>query len=276
MWAINSYQTEIVQKLLSQGAKKTLQTRHGRSIYSYPTSDTVKELLGTPPITKPTQMISAEKTTTQHTAENSRRRSNGNSEIEHFYQTSVDGYSHFLKNAHSPAADPRRKSAPVPNPLSPPDFSQLTKAITTPQQEQRNKESALHTLTAAEDVMDEEDMKRWETSIKSSNTFSWNQCLPDQMFVFSQEDLSFIVEQALTVTDIKLLMNKTQLSNELWQPANIIFLSARFAYYCSSRELLNLLLRTAAGKLSKIIKVSIVCVCVRVCVTAYKTNIYYT
>lgn len=268
MWAINSYQTEIVQKLLSQGAKKTLQTRHGRSIFSYPTSDPVKELLGTPPITKPTQIITTEKITT-HTPENSRRRSNGNSEIEHFYQTSVGGYSHFVKNAPSPAAsDPRRKSAPVPNPLSPPDFSQLTKAITTPQQEQRNKESALYTLTAAaaDDFMDEEDMKRWETSIKSSNTFSWNQCLPDQMFVFSQEDLNFIVEQALTVTDIKSLMNKTQLSNELWQPANIIFLSARFAYYCSSRELLNLLLRTAAGKLSKIIKVSILCsVCVCVC-----------
>ncbi|KAI9264651.1 hypothetical protein EDC94DRAFT_517486 [Helicostylum pulchrum] len=218
MWAINSYETEIVQKLLSRGAKKSLQTRHGRSIYSYPTSDTVKELLGTPPVTtKPTQ--STEKT---HTSETSR---NGNSEVEHFYQTSVDG--------------------------------QLTKAITTPQQEQRNKESALHTLTAAaaaEDTMDEEDMKRWETSIKSSNTFSWNQCLPDQMFVFSQEDLNFIVEQALTVTDIKSLRNKTQLSNELWQPANIIFLSARFAYYCSSREVLSLLLRAVAGKLSKIIK----------------------
>ncbi|KAI8047501.1 hypothetical protein BDF21DRAFT_393382 [Thamnidium elegans] len=257
MWAINSYQTEIVQKLLSRGAKKTLQTRRGRSIYSYPTSDTVKELLGTPPLTKPTQIISTEKTQVDPTDENSRRKSNDNSagNIEHFYQTSVDGYSHFLKNSRSAAVDPRRKSAPIASPLSPPDFSQLTKAITTPQQEQRNKENALNTLIAAEDTMEEEeDMKRWETSIKSSNTFSWNQCLPDQMFVFSQEDLSFIVEQALTVTDIKSLMNKTQLSNELWQPANIIFLSTRFAYYCSSRELLNLLLRTVAAKLSKIIK----------------------
>lgn len=257
MWAINSYQTEIVQKLLSLGAKKNLQTKCGRSIYSYPTSDTVKKLLGTPPITKPTQIISTEKTKVEPVNEKNRRKSNGSStgDIEYSYQTSADGYSHFLKNTRSAGIDPRRKSAPVTNPLSPPDFSQLTKAITTPQQEQRNKENALNTLIAADDTMEEEDMKRWETSIKSSNTFSWNQCLPDQMFVFSQEDLNFIVEQALTVTDIKSLMNKTQLSNELWQPANIIFLSSRFAYYCSSRELLNLLLRTVAAKLSKIIKV---------------------
>jgi hypothetical protein len=75
------------------------------------------------------------------------------------------------------------------------------------------------------------------------------------MFVFSQDDMHHILDHALHVTDTKSLANKSPLSNELWQPANIVFLSARFAHYCSSRELLALLLNTTAIKLSRIIKV---------------------
>jgi hypothetical protein len=106
--------------------------------------------------------------------------------------------------------------------------------------------------------MEEEELKRWESSIKSSNTFSWNQCLPDHMFVFSQDDLHLILDQALGVTDTKSLMNMGQLSNELWRPANIVFLSTRFAHYCSSRDLLNTLLSSLNVKLSRIIKVLII------------------
>jgi len=102
---------------------------------------------------------------------------------------------------------------------------------------------------------EEEDLKRWEASVKSFSTFSWNQCLPDQMFVFSQDEMHYILDHALHVTDIKSLANKGALDNELWQPANIVFLSARFAYYCSSRDLLALLLSTTAVKLSRILKV---------------------
>lgn len=259
MWAIHSDQIEIVSKLLSKGANKTLKTESGKTVYSFPTTLAVKNILGTPPIvqTKKKEKVNNKKSTSPVVA--------AGGEVDYFYQTSVDGYSHFLVNHTPTTIDPRKKSAPATNnngtrQLSPPDFSQLTKFITTPQQHQRNKES-LNTVSTNETITkeeEEEDIKRWETSIKSSNTFLWDQCLPDQMFVFSQEDLGFILDQALTTTEIKSLMNKSQLSNELWQPANIIFLSTRFAYYCSSRELLNLLLKTVAIKLAKIIKVLLI------------------
>ncbi|KAI9483843.1 MAG: hypothetical protein EXX96DRAFT_477634 [Benjaminiella poitrasii] len=90
--------------------------------------------------------------------------------------------------------------------------------------------------------------------IKSSYLFSWNQCLPDQMFVFSPDNMHFIVDHALYVADFNALMNKGPLSSKLWQPANIIFLSARFAHYCHSKELLHALLTTVTSKLARVVK----------------------
>lgn len=260
MWGINSYQTEIVQTLLAHGAEKSLETRCGRTVFDYPTTSTVKELLGSPPteqikVSNQTSCGENEIVNKTEIAEKNSRISNNNPVNEMDYYA-ADGYNYFLNN-HNAAVDSRKKPAAVTaQSPSPPDFSQLTKAITSPQQEQRNKESSvINAPTIDSSNEEEEDIKRWETSIKSSNTFLWDQCLPDQMFVFSQDDMSFLLDQALNVPDIKSLMNKSQLSNELWQPANIIFLSTRFAHYCSSRDLLNLLLQTVAARLAKIIKV---------------------
>jgi hypothetical protein len=279
MWAINGYQIEAVQILLNHGAEKSLETRYGRTVFQYPTALAVKELLGSPPSTNKPVIDDKEKKITANSSkcdtdnvdkstveksviQSSFRTCNGSNILSEIDYYAVDGYSHFLNNHTSggvsaAVADPPRRK-PIPNgstttkALSPPDFSQLTKAIASPRQELKNKEN-MSTYIAP--IEDEEDVKRWEASIKSSNTFSWNKCLPDQMFVFSQDDMHLILDQALNVTDIKSLMNKSQLSNELWQPANIIFLSARFVHYCSSRELLNLLFNTVAAKLTRIIKV---------------------
>lgn len=258
MWGISGHQVEVVQILLTNGAEKSLTTKYGRTVYDYPTTDIMKELLGTPPIDQTKVSDQSIHNVVESKTETEKRtiktpRASPVSEMEYY---ATDGYSHFLSN-HSPTVDQRKKPAAVTTKqTSPPDFSQLTKAVTSPQQEQRNKETLVmnnSNVIFTED--EEEDIKRWETSIKSSNTFLWDRCLPDQMFVFSQEDMSFLLDQALNVPDVKLLMNKSQLSNELWQPANIIFLSTRFAHYCSSRELLNLFLNTVATRLAKLIKV---------------------
>lgn len=263
MWAINSHQIEIVQILLTHGAEKSLETRYGRTVFNYPTTVTVKELLGTPSIDQvkisdQSSRSGNELINRTETVENNNRTSiSSSSPAGDWENYAADGYSHFLNNHNTAALDSRKKSTIITTKTpSPPDLSQLTNAITSPQQEQRNKENSIINASAIDNTIEEEeDIKRWEISIKSSNTFSWDQCLPDQMFVFSQEDMNFLIEQALSVPDIKSLMNKNQLSNELWQPANIIFLSTRFAHYCSSRDLLNLLLKTVTARLAKIIKV---------------------
>ncbi|CAG8569192.1 12957_t:CDS:2, partial [Acaulospora morrowiae] len=66
--------------------------------------------------------------------------------------------------------------------------------------------------------------------------FLWNTCLPDQMFVFSHEDIPHILKTV--VTNMQPIRNKGQKP----VPANVLFLSARFAHYFSSPELLESLL----------------------------------
>ncbi|KAI8348015.1 DIL domain-containing protein [Choanephora cucurbitarum] len=84
--------------------------------------------------------------------------------------------------------------------------------------------------------------------------FSWHQCLPDQMFVFCPDDIDTILDHALSAVYPKQLASQASDSNELWLPANVIFLSARYAHYCFSKELLHTLLSSAISKLSRIIK----------------------
>ncbi|OBZ90903.1 Dilute domain-containing protein C25B8.08, partial [Choanephora cucurbitarum] len=99
-----------------------------------------------------------------------------------------------------------------------------------------------------------EDLEQWKIYIDKMTTFSWHQCLPDQMFVFCPDDVDTILDHALSAVYPKQLANQARDSNELWLPANVIFLSARYAHYCFSKELLHTLLSSAISKLSRIIR----------------------
>ncbi|KAI7875388.1 hypothetical protein K492DRAFT_109526, partial [Lichtheimia hyalospora FSU 10163] len=99
------------------------------------------------------------------------------------------------------------------------------------------------------DQDDNQDLVECEASLQSIHQFHWDKCLPDQMFVFSEEDMEHILETA--ITRLRLPM-ETQ--HEIWVPANIIFLCARFAHYYSSRDLLHNLLHTAVEKIEHVLK----------------------
>lgn len=132
--------------------------------------------------------------------------------------------------------------------------SPLNKAQTS-EHEQENHNALDQDDTAAADDdanEDHEDLVECEASLQSIHQFHWDKCLPDQMFVFSEEDLEHILETA--ITRLRLPMD-TQ--HEIWVPANIIFLSARFAHYYSSRDLLHQLLHTAIEKIEHVLKVCI-------------------
>ena len=77
----------------------------------------------------------------------------------------------------------------------------------------------------------------------------WNVCLPDQMIVFSQEDIPHILKTV--IASMQPIRSKAQKP----VPANIIFLSARFAHYYSSSELLESLLFSVIDAIDKSIKV---------------------
>ena len=63
--------------------------------------------------------------------------------------------------------------------------------------------------------------------------FDWSRCLHDQMFVFQENELDRILD--IIVTKMTPQRSPTQKP----VPANWIFLSARYAYYHSSPELLE-------------------------------------
>uniref|UniRef100_A0A1D1Y834 Dilute domain-containing protein C25B8.08 n=1 Tax=Anthurium amnicola TaxID=1678845 RepID=A0A1D1Y834_9ARAE len=78
--------------------------------------------------------------------------------------------------------------------------------------------------------------------------FMWNICLPDQMFVFSHEDIPHILKTV--ILGMQPIRSKIQKP----VPANIIFLSARFAHYYSSSELLESFLFSVVDAIDQSIK----------------------
>ncbi|KAI8964963.1 hypothetical protein F5Y11DRAFT_355246 [Daldinia sp. FL1419] len=78
--------------------------------------------------------------------------------------------------------------------------------------------------------------------------FDWSRCLHDQMFVFQESDLEKMLDIAITN------MQPQRSPSQKPVPANMIFLSARYAHYHSSHELLAKLLVTAQDKINEVVE----------------------
>jgi hypothetical protein len=68
--------------------------------------------------------------------------------------------------------------------------------------------------------------------MEEAQTFVWDRCLNDQMFVFMEGDIDHILD--IVVTN----MTPQRTASQKPVPANIIFLGARYAFYHANRELL--------------------------------------
>lgn len=114
-------------------------------------------------------------------------------------------------------------------------------------------ESAQQETEQHNDVMDigEKELISCEASIRSIHKFAWDRCLPDQMFVFGEENIGHILDT--TITRLTLPMKSRQ---EIYVPANVLFLSSRFAHYYSSKDLLNTFLNNALQRISDVLKVN--------------------
>ncbi|ORE10127.1 hypothetical protein BCV72DRAFT_200368 [Rhizopus microsporus var. microsporus] len=104
--------------------------------------------------------------------------------------------------------------------------------------------TAVESITSAEEEEEEEE----DLEVKDAE-FDWDNCMPDQMFVFAADDLPYILDTV--ISNLTLPVRNVQ---EIFLPANVVFLSARFAHYYSSLELAEQLLEGALDRISKIIK----------------------
>ncbi|PSN64617.1 hypothetical protein BS50DRAFT_499044 [Corynespora cassiicola Philippines] len=78
--------------------------------------------------------------------------------------------------------------------------------------------------------------------------FVWNRCLNDQMFVFQENELDRILDIVITN------MTPQRSPSQKPVPANILFLSARYAHYHASPELLETLLVSAMDKINDVVE----------------------
>lgn len=93
---------------------------------------------------------------------------------------------------------------------------------------------------------------RSDSDFDEPDEFNWDQCLPHQMFVFDTRKLPKILD---TITFKMDLPPKSR--QEIFVPANVIYLCARFAHYFCDLETAELVLREAVSRFRKCIQVGL-------------------
>ncbi|EEH08621.1 DIL and Ankyrin domain-containing protein [Histoplasma capsulatum G186AR] len=78
--------------------------------------------------------------------------------------------------------------------------------------------------------------------------FVWDRCLNDQMFVFQENELERILDIVITN------MTPQRSPSQKPVPANLLFLSARYAHYHAGPELLAKLLISAMGRINEVVE----------------------
>ncbi|CZT04244.1 hypothetical protein WAI453_009675 [Rhynchosporium graminicola] len=83
---------------------------------------------------------------------------------------------------------------------------------------------------------------------EEAQEFDWTKCLHDQMFVFQESELGRILDIIITH------MTPQRTPSQKPVPANILFLSARYAHYHANQDLLAKLLITAMDKINDVVE----------------------
>ncbi|KAI0999942.1 hypothetical protein K3495_g8256 [Podosphaera aphanis] len=83
---------------------------------------------------------------------------------------------------------------------------------------------------------------------EEAQEFDWNRCLHDQMFVFQENELGRLLHSVITN------MTPQRSPSQKPVPANILFLSARYAHYHANQDLLSKLLFTAMDKINDVVE----------------------
>ncbi|KAJ9055746.1 hypothetical protein DSO57_1000604 [Entomophthora muscae] len=101
-----------------------------------------------------------------------------------------------------------------------------------------------------DELMNSENFGYNEDSLNelTNDEFVWDQCLPDQMFVFSSQHVPHILGTVVTT------MAPAHANDQKSVPANVLFLCSRFAFYFSTPDLLEELLKGGLKAISDCVK----------------------
>ncbi|KAI9264086.1 hypothetical protein BDA99DRAFT_604556 [Phascolomyces articulosus] len=233
MWATTNNHDNLVKVLLDHGASSNTRSAKGRTVYDFVNTENQKivEILATNP--NPRDSMSSTSSIFGRVAPSSTMSSASSNagDLDFYYQSTVEGYDHFMAED----AERRQKLLETAMALVGNDSSLLLDSDNELEDDNNN------------DDDNEDDDDDYDDDME--NEFYWDKCLPDQMFVFSGDNLSHILDTM--ITNVKLPMETRQ---EICVPANVVFLSARFAHYFSSAELLQEVLDGALSRMSQATK----------------------
>lgn len=99
----------------------------------------------------------------------------------------------------------------------------------------------------ANSIINDQTMDDFE---EEQQEFDWSRCLHDQMFVFQEHELDRILDIVVTK------MTPQRSPSQKPVPANMIFLSARYAHYHASPDLLRRLLVSAMQRINAVVEKS--------------------
>lgn len=231
MWATTNNHEGLVKVLLEYGASAQTRSSRGRTVFDFVNNDNHK--IGEILATNPRDSVSSTSSFFGRTTVGSQSScSSVAGDYDFYYQSTVEGFDNFM------VEDAERR--------------------------QKLMETAMALVGSSQNMDDEaddneddddykyEDMEEDFDDDDQPNEFHWDKCMPDQMFVFSADDLERILDTAIVNVELPV-----QSRRDICAPADIVFLSARFAHYFSSDELLHQVLDGALQRIVKITKVSL-------------------
>jgi hypothetical protein len=230
MWATNNNHNTLVKALLEHGASASTKSAKGRTVFDFVNTENQKivEILAT----NPRDSISSTSSFGFARTGGSSSSSSSHADNDFYYQSTVDGFNDFMAEE----ADRHVKLMESAVTMGDFDIGDLANDVND---------------LSLDNIDEDDDFDDPNGLANLCSNFEWDKCLPDQMFVFSADDLEYILDTI--ITNIQLPLKSRQ---ELCVPANVLFLSARFAHYFSSDELLREVMDGALFRMSKIVKVS--------------------
>ncbi|KAI9483649.1 MAG: hypothetical protein EXX96DRAFT_520130 [Benjaminiella poitrasii] len=224
MWATNNNHEALVKILLENGASPQTKSAKGRTVFDFINTDNQKivDILATNPRDSISSTSSLFYRTTGSVSSSTSSTAADNTDF--YYRSTLEGFNNFI----SEEAELRQK------------LFESTMALALDDMNNDSNDKDNH---------DDDDEYSNDERDFDENEFHWDKCSPDQMFVFNSDDLDYILDTVITNWQFPL-----KNPQNICVPVNVIFLSARFAHYFSSNELLEEVLGESLKRISKSIK----------------------
>ncbi|OBZ89101.1 Dilute domain-containing protein C25B8.08 [Choanephora cucurbitarum] len=227
MWATTNGHEKIVKLLLENGASAQTKSAKGRTVFDLVKNDTNKMADILVSNVNPRSSVSSVSSSLLGSISSSTSSHAGDGDRYYQYSTE-ENYEHFMTQDQE--ARPK-----------------LIEEFLMQTYHSDNEDEGIPSDDEFNDINDDDDEEEDEEAKEIE--FNWERCMPDQMFVFAADDLSHILDTV--ITKLTLPVRNVQ---EIFLPANVVFLSARFAHYFSSAELAEEVLEGALKRISDCVK----------------------